>query len=73
MRTGSPEAAQVLGAAGVVYDQHDVDAIGLQQVHEEAPVPLRVQAHASRMLCGQSLVLAGRHLQQSLEDAVVLL
>lgn len=39
-----------LRTTGVVNDQHDIDAIGLQQVHEKAPVSLGIQAHASGML-----------------------
>lgn len=70
-RSSSP--APLLWAAGVVDDQHDVDAVGLQQVHEEAAVALGVQAHAPGMLGCQSFVLTGGHLQQRLEYPVVLL
>lgn len=52
-----------LGTTGVVNDQHDIDAIGLQQVHEKAPVSLGVQSHASGMLGCESFVLTGGHLQ----------
>lgn len=63
----------LLWATGVVDDQHDVDAVGLQQVHEKAPVSLGVQTHAPRVLGRQGLVLTGGHLQQSLKYPVVLL
>lgn len=62
-----------LWATGVVNDQHDVDAIGLQQVQEKAPVSLGVQTHDPGVLRRQGFVLTGGHLQQSLKYPVVLL
>lgn len=41
----------LLWTTGVINDQHDIDAIGLQQVHQKAPISLGVQSHASGMFC----------------------
>lgn len=62
-----------LWATGVVNDQHDIYAVGLQQVQQKAAVSLGVQTHAPGMLGRQSFVLTGGYLQQSLKYPVVLL
>ena len=62
-----------LSAAGVVNDEHNINAIDFQQVHKETAIPLGIQAHASCVVSCQGLVLAGRHLHQRLKYAVVLL
>lgn len=59
------------GAAGTVYDQCDVNAVHLQQVHQEGAVALRVQAHGPDVVGSQGGVHAAGHVGQSLEDAVV--
>ena len=45
----------------------------LQQVEQEEPVSVGVQAHGPHALVGQGGVRAARHLAQGLEDPVVLL
>lgn len=64
---------RVLRAAGVVDNQHDVDAVDFQQVDEKAAVTLRIQPHGSHMFSSQGRIGAPRHLRQGLEDSVVLL
>lgn len=62
----------VLRAAGVVDNQHDVDAVDFQQVDEKAAVGLRIQPHGSHVLSRQRRISARRQLRQGLEDSVVL-
>lgn len=64
---------RVLRAAGVVDNQHDVDAVDFQQVHKEAAVALRIQPHGSHVLSSQGRISTHCHLRQGLEDSVVLL
>lgn len=61
-----------LRAAWIVDNQHDIDTIDLQQIHEKSTVSLRVQAHSTHMLRSQSGIRAPCHLQQCLKNAVVL-
>lgn len=70
-RKWAPE--RVLRAAGVVDNQHDVDAVDFQQVDEKTSITLRIQPHGSHMFSSQGRIGAPRHLRQGLEDSVVLL
>uniref|UniRef100_A0A2D4PJD7 Acylglycerol kinase C-terminal domain-containing protein n=1 Tax=Micrurus surinamensis TaxID=129470 RepID=A0A2D4PJD7_MICSU len=49
----------LLSTTRIINDQHDVNAINFQEVHEKATVALRIQAHSTGMVSGQCLVLAG--------------
>lgn len=60
-----------LGAAEVVYDERDVDAVHLQQVFQEGVVPLGVQPHGPHVISSDGGVRAPRHLRERLEDPVV--
>lgn len=62
-----------LSAAGVVNDQHNINAVHFQEVHKETSIPLGIQTHASRVVSCQRLVLAGWHFHQGLKYPVVLL
>lgn len=67
------ETSLALRAARIVDNQHDIDTVDLQQVHKEAAVSLRVQAHSTHMLVSQGRIRAPCDLQQGLKDTVVLL
>lgn len=69
--TCPPRPQPASGTAGVVYDQHDVDAVHLQQVHQEGAVALGVQPHGPHVLRRQDGLGARGHLPQDLEDAVI--
>lgn len=58
-------------AAWVVYDQCDVKAVHLQQVHQEGAIALGIQPHGPHVISGESRIDAPRDLRKSLEDAVV--
>lgn len=58
-------------AARVVYDQRDIEAVHLQQVHQEGAIALGIQPHGPHVIRCQSGIHAHRHLGKSLEDAVV--
>ena len=57
--------------ARVVDNQHDVDAVDLDEFHEKDAVADRVEAHQLHVLRRELPVLRLRRLHQRLEDAVV--
>ena len=75
--TNDPGANQVSqargnsGAAEVVYDKRDIDAIHLQQVGEEGTVTLGIQSHGPNVINSEGGISAPRHLRQGLKDAVI--
>ena len=72
-RLDGPHPDPGSAAAGVVSDQQGVVAVSLQQVEQEEPVSVGVQAHGPHALWGQGGFRAPCHLTQRLEDPVVLL
>lgn len=59
------------GAAEVVYDQRDVNAVHLQQVDQEGAIGMGIQPHGPHVLSGEGGINASRYLGKDLEDAVI--